>query len=599
MTKTVTISAIKQSKPLTRVLGFFSPYKKRIAAVIIVGIIGIVMYSFMPTFLRDALDGLEHLFDPVTREPNGLSLDLGWLLTQLAIFGVLALFNEAFAIFCSFTIINFENKVRLTKLTEVKHKLDIVPISFLEKFSVGDLTRRIANLTDEIIKGVPMAIYTIARVVFFFITTSIMMFFINWILALVVVMSVPLCLLTARFVSKRTQKFFNNYTASAATAYGYVDQKMSLRAFYHMHGLDGGNEEFDQVNEKLTKTMIGENTSIAFNTIYITLIQNFMYLLVTVLFGVMFLTGGASLGISGIGVLTAFLFYSNRFLSNAVVVTTATNLIQAINSRAAKVFELLDCPEDVTEKERLWVDRIEGDIEFRDVTYTRNREKLLDDVSFTIKKGTNVAFVGPTGCGKSRIVELLAKLAVPTKGRITIDGKRLDEIKSKGYYRRVGLASENPFIFKGTIAENLLYGCRKKLPEQVVEVTQSLGSHEFISQLEKRYETPLNENTMVLSQSQKQAINVARTVLQAPDLVIIDEALSNADTVTEKATFEAIMAMDPNQTTVFVTHRLASIQKCDQIIFMEHGRIIEQGTHDQLMKKKRSKYCRALTKSIY
>ena len=423
-----------------------------------------------------------------------------------------------------------------------------------------------------------------------------MMFATNWVLALVVLMSVPLCLLTARFVSKRTQKYFNNYTTASATAYSYVDQKMSLRAFYHTHGLDGDEEEFDKVNEKLTKGMIGENTSIEFNKIYITLIQNFMYLLVTVLFGIMFLTGGASLGISGIGVLAAFLLYGNRFLSHATIVTTATNLVQCINSRAAKVFEILDCPEDVTEKERLWVDRIQGDIEFQNVTLARNREKLLDDVSFTIKRGTSVAFVGPTGCGKSKIVELLAKLSNPTKGKITIDGKRLDEIKSTGYYRRVGLASEKPFIFRGTIAENLLYGVRKKLPEQVVEVTTALGSHEFISQLEKHYETPLNENTMVLSQSQKQAVNVARTVLQAPDLVIIDEALSNADTVTEKATFEAIMAMDPNQTTVFVTHRLASIQKCDNIIFMEHGRIVEMGTHEQLMKKKRGKYYRALTK---
>jgi ABC-type multidrug transport system fused ATPase/permease subunit len=277
-------------------------------------------------------------------------------------------------------------------------------------------------------------------------------------------------------------------------------------------------------------------------------------------------------------------------LANAVVVTTATNLLQVVGSRAKHVFSILDCPDDVTEREHTDIANIRGEIIFENVTLIEDGERHLDNVSFKIPQGKSVAFVGPTGGGKSRVVRLLSKMAIPTSGRVIVDGINLDEIRSASYYGRMGIAFERPYIFRGTVAENILYGIRRALPENVMTITKKLGSHSFIELLPRKYETELSENSNLLSVSQKQAINVARTVLQAPDLIIIEEALSSADNLTEKFVFEEIIKMDKTRTKIFVTHRLGSIERADIIFFMENGKIVEQGTHAELMKKKRKYY---------
>jgi len=181
-------------------------------------------------------------------------------------------------------------------------------------------------------------------------------------------------------------------------------------------------------------------------------------------------------------------------------------------------------------------------------------------------------------------------LAVPSSGEILVDGINLDEITSKSYYKCVGISLEQPFIFRGTVAENLLYGVRRELPENVMAVTEMLGSHEFIDGLENGYETWLSENTSAIGQGQKQAICVARLILQDPDIAVFHQALSSTDTVTEKNVYEKIMDYNKGQTTIFATHRLSSVEKCDIIYYIEHGKIVEKGTHKELMAKKKKYY---------
>jgi ATP-binding cassette subfamily B protein len=288
------------------------------------------------------------------------------------------------------------------------------------------------------------------------------------------------------------------------------------------------------------------------------------------------------------------LTYSNRFLVNADVVTITTNTVQRVLSRADRVYEILDYPENIADNEHIDITKINGDIVFKNVSFVNNGEKMLNKVSFTIPPGSSVALVGPTGSGKSSITKLLSKLEPATEGSVTVDGIDLREIKSQSYYRRMGIAFEKPFIFKGTIADNLLYGIRRALPENVMKVAARLGCHDFIERLEHGYETELSENTYALTTSQKQAINVARTILQAPDLLIINEALSALDAETEKQMFDEIIKMDKKRTVVFVTHRLAAVENCDIILFMDKGKVAERGTHAELMRKK-GKYYRAVT----
>jgi len=567
-------------KNLLRIFSIFRGHRWRILLVLAVGCVSIVMFAFMPTFLREAFNHLRTYMD------GGVSRPMQSVIECLIIFGVLSIFNALFDVFCTCVLLKCENKIMTHKICEVKRKMDVVPIAFLQQFSTGDLSRRISTLTAEIIKGFLNTFYKIVRVLVFVITSSIMMFMINWILAIVVLLSMPLCIFTARFVSKRTQKYFNNYASVSSATYSHIDRKFSLKEFYAIHGLDE-DDKFDKINDEQTKAMVGDDVAVAFNTVYINFIQNFMTLLVTFLFGILYVTQAIP---TAFGVLPAFVMFSSRFLSNAVVVTEATNLLQRISAGAPKVFEILDYQTDVTEKEHIDVQKIKKGITFKNVTYVNRNRKLLDKISFEIPQGASVAFVGPAGSGKTYLVDILSKLAIPTSGTVNVDGIPLDEISSKSYYKCVGIAFEQPFIFRGTVAENLLYGIRRELPENVMDITEKLGSHSFIEALENGYETWITDNTAVIGSGQKQAICVARLVLQNPDIAIFHQSLSSADTVTEKQIYEKIMKLEKRQTTIFVTHRLPSVEKCDIIYYMDGGKIVEKGTHKELMAKKKKYY---------
>jgi len=561
-----------KNKPVFRVIGYFKPLKWRIAGLIAVGLIGIVLFSFMPTFTNAIFNQLEQDI------PN---TQLSAILRYLVIFSLLALFNEIFHMFAIFFLLKHENELKQEMNVRVKRKMDTLPISFIEGFAKGDITRRVTHLSGQIVLNLLAVLFRISRATFFFITTAIAMFPINWILALVVISSLPLCIITARLVSKRTQKFFGRNNQTLLDVMSYAEQRISLHDFYKTHGLSGGDTEYEEFNRLEAKNTTAEETATSLNTAYITLIQNFMLLLVTVIFGILFIGGT----IPEFGALPAFLVFSNRFLANAVIVTESTNILQLVNARAPKVFEILDHPDLASSDEHRDIDKI-GTIEFKNVTSIFKGEFILDNISFTAPRGSSIAIVGPTGNGKGRIVEFLAKLEVPSQGEILIDGTDLREINYKSYLDKIGVAFEQPFIFRGTVAENLLYGVRRTLPENVMGVTRKIGGHEFIEQLPEKYETHVSEKSSILSASQRQALNIARMVLKASDLIIMHQAMSTADTVTEKQAYERIMSQYPKRTKIFVTHRLASIEKCDQILFLENGKIIEQGTHAELMGKK-------------
>jgi ATP-binding cassette subfamily B protein len=569
-------------KNFFRLMVFFKEIRWRVFWVIALGSVSIIMFAFMPSYLRASFNVLSDWMGGM-----GVSHPMQSVILNLTIFGVLAIFNALFDIFCQVVILRAENDVIVKSIIALKRKLDVVPVSFLERFTVGDLSRRVTSVASEIITNLLQTVYTISRVSVFFITTSIMMFYINPILAAIVVLSLPICIITAKIMSKFSQKYFNAHGKQSADSYAFLNQKFALQDFYNMHGIDDGGAQFNIVNERHKKTAVGADTATAFNTVYINFIQNIMYLVVTFVFGVLYVTQVVP---TEFGVLPAFIMYSNRFLSNAVVVTTATTLIQTINSVSYRFFEIYDYKENVTQNEHINIQKIKLGITFTDVSMDTDGLKLLNKVSFHIAQGHSVAFVGPAGSGKTHIVDLLSKLALPTGGKISVDGIDLSEITSKSYYKCVGISTEKPFIFRGTVAENLLYGVRRELPENVMAITEKLGSHRFIESLENGYETWLSDNTPLLGLGQRQSVCVARLVLQNPDVIIFYQSLSAADIVTEKDIFEKIMKMNKGQTKIFVTNRLASVEKCDVIHYVENGRIIESGTHKALMAAKKRYY---------
>jgi len=584
MSKTISITP-KPENLMIRAFKTFGEYKWRMLIIIIIGIIGVIALSFVPTFLNDAIKHISRALDPLLPETT---LDISYILLMLGIFVALRLINEIFNIICTFLILNFE-ATSIHKLgIKVKNKLDIVPTAVLEKYTVGDLTRTVAYNAPEMLKNSLVTLYQISRALFFYVTAAVAMFSISWILALVVIASLPICIFTARFVSKRTQKYFVAQNERNGELSTYLEQRMSLQGFYKTHGLDENTPEFRQRNDAHASAVANEVTCTALNTMYITFIRNFMVVLIAVLCCILF-----NDPLLAATALPTFIMFSQSFLDQSVIVTNATNVLQLLGARTKRVFNILDQPE-VTEHERIKISKLQGDIKFEKVTLVEGGEKLIDNISFTVPRGASVGIIGPTGGGKHKVVELLAKLAVPTDGKITVGGMDLQEINSASYYDRISIAFEKPFIFKGTVAENILYGVGRAMPEKVIGTAKKLRSHAFIEQLPQGYETEINEKSKVLSTSQKQAITVARSVLENPDLIIMDGAMSFSDNLIEREVFHEITTMNKNQTKFFVTHRLGSIQNCDLILYMEKGRIAEIGSHAELMAKKK-KYYKAFT----
>jgi len=584
MSKTVQLSQ-KPENQMIRAFKIFGEYKWRMLIIIIVGIIGAVALAFAPDFLRSATRHLSEALNPLY---PGITLSLSRILFLLAIFVTLRLVNEIFNVICTYLILDYEAQSIHKLGLQVKRKLDVVPTAVLERYTVGDLTRTIAYNAPEMLKNSLVTLYQISRATFFCIFAAVIMFSISWILALVVISSLPICILTARFVSKRTQKYFvaqNELNGELST---YIDQRITSQGLYKTHGLDESIAEFKQKNDVHAKAVAGEVTCTALNTMYITFIRNFMVVLIAVLCCILFNDPALALV-----ALPAFIMFSQNFLDQSVIVTNATNVLQILGARTKRVFNILD-QQEVTEHEHIKISKLQGDIKFEKVTLVENNEKIVDNVSLTIPRGASIGIIGPTGGGKHKIVELLAKLAVPSDGKITVGGMNLQEINSASYYDRISIAFEKPFIFKGTVAENILYGVGRAMPEKVLGTAKKLRSHAFIEQLPQGYETELSDKTTVLSTSQKQALNVARSVLEEPDLIIMDAAMSFADNIIEREVFEEIIKMNKNQTKIFVTHRLGSIQNCDLIVYMEKGRITEIGNHEQLMAKKK-KYYKAFT----
>ncbi len=528
------------------------------------------MYSITPDFISQSLDAF----------PLIATAGLGGVLKPIILYLILCVFAEIFTLVCKSLIINYEVKTTVEILNAARRKLDVVPLSFIDKFEIGKTTHQI-SVGRKMFQQCLAMFYDIARTVFFFILCTIMMVSLNVTLAIVVVLSLPVTLVIARLVIKRTQKYYTRNEAIEGAVYNFAEERSTLHGFFNANGLKG-TDEFKAINQ--TKGAVGVDTVVGLNETYINFITNFMYLAVTVVFGIMAINDPASVNFA---ILPAFLLYANRFLTNAKIITTATNIIQPTESSAQVFFGILDCPDDVTADEDTNIKRINGSIVFDKVS-----DDKVKDISFEIPFGSTVAFLEEDNGTGAEIVELMTKLALPQSGQIKVDNIDLARIRSKAFYERVGVCFDRPFLIDGSIAENIMYGIGKTLPENVIEVTSLFGFDNFIRTLPDSYNTRLTENTVFLTNAEQQAVNLSRTILHAPDVLILNNALTNFDSFSEKKYNDIIIKKLTGRTRILVTKQIMTIQNVDKIYVCKGGRIVEAGTHAELMRKKGEYYNR-------
>ena len=469
---------------------------------------------------------------------------------------------------------------------EVFDKIQKLPVSYIDSKSSGDIVNNIITDVDQLADGLLMGFSNLFTGVITILFTLIFMIQIDFKIALVVICVTPLSFFVASFIAKRTYSMFRTQSEIRGEQTGIIDETLSglkvVKAFGQeeniLESFDDTNDRLWKVNEKATFFSSITNPSTRF-------VNNIVYALVAIFGG---LEAVLARGIT-VGGLMTILSYANQYTKPFNEISGVITELQNAIACSARVFALINEEEivDVEATEETVLTDVLGriDIENVDFSYVKDKE-LIKKLNLHVKPGQRVAIVGPTGCGKTTIINLLMRFYDVDSGKITVDDKNITEITRKSLRSNYGMVLQETWLQKETIADNIAFGKPDATREEIIEAAKQSHAHSFIKRLPNGYDTVIGEDGGSLSQGQKQLLCIARVMLALPPMLILDEATSSIDTRTEIRIQKAFNRMMKGRTTFIVAHRLSTIKEADTILVMNNGQIIEQGNHEQLLEKK-------------
>ena len=458
-----------------------------------------------------------------------------------------------------------------------------LPLSYLDAHPQGDIVSRVIADVDTFADGLLMGFTQLFTGIMTILGTLLFMLRIHWGIALVVVCITPLSLLVANFIATRTYSMFRLQTVTRGEQTGLIDETIGnikvVRAFGHE---DASMEQFDEINGRLQKASL---KAIFFSSLVnpCTRFVNSVVYAGVGLTGALIAIGG---GIS-VGNLTSFLNYANQYTKPFNEISGVVTELQNALACAGRVFELIEAPERSPEPENPQrPEAVQGSVEIHNLKFSYVPEKpLIDDFNLSVKPGQRIAIVGPTGCGKTTFINLLMRFYDPDGGEILLDGVNTRHMRRDDLRHCVGMVLQDTWLKAGTIRENIAMGKPDATEEEILAAAKQAHAHSFIRRLPKGYDTEISENGGNLSQGQKQLLCIARVMLCLPPMLFLDEATSSIDTRTEIKIQKAFDTMMRGRTSFIVAHRLSTIREADVILVMKDGHIVEQGKHEELLKK--------------
>lgn len=497
---------------------------------------------------------------------------------------ILYMISAIFNLFEGLVMSTVSNKFAKDLRAKITKKINKLPLKYFDQHQTGDILSRVTNDVDTIGQTMNQSLGTLVSAITLFIGTIVMMFITNWTMAITAILSSILGFAGMMFVMSKSQKYFNEKQARLGQLNGHIEEIYTgINVVRVSNARECTKKEFDKLNKKLKNSNQKSQFLSGLMPPMMAFIGNFGYVAVCIV--------GALLTINGkitFGVIVAFMTYVRMFTSPLTQIAQAMTSLQSTAAASERVFEFIDEKEMQKEKPttRLAKDKVKGNIEFQNVifTYDGNEKPTINNFSAKIKPGQKVAIVGPTGAGKTTIVNLLMRFYEINSGTIKIDNINTKDLTRENVHELFTMVLQDTWLFEGTIKENIIYNRKNIKNEKIREVCKEVGIDHFIKTLPEGYNSPVTGNEDI-SSGQKQLITIARAMIENSPFLILDEATSNVDTRTEELVQTAMDKLTKGKTSFIIAHRLSTIKNADLILVMKDGNIIETGNHDELIKE--------------
>jgi ATP-binding cassette subfamily B multidrug efflux pump len=569
---------------LTRLLGYLRPHRTGLVIVTLAGTVGTILQVLGPKLLGLATTKIFEGFVANARGIPGAAIDFGYVGHLLSWLIALYVASNTFNYLMQYLMANVAQQTVYTLRREVEAKFDRLPLKFFDGRTRGEILSRAVNDLDNVSSTLQQNLTQLLTSILLLIGVIVMMLTISWILTLVVVLTLPISITIVARVAKRSQKFFKQQQIALGAVNGHVAEMYGghpiVTAFGHQKR---SVATFDSLNQEYYEGAWRAQFVSAIILPTMTFVGNIGYALVAVIGGVLVTRRAIA-----IGDIQAFVQYGRQFSIPINQLSGIANMIQLTIVSAERVFELLDEPEEEADAETATtISAPEGAVQFDDVSFRYKAEvPLIEDMRLDVAPGQMIAIVGPTGAGKTTLVNLLMRFYDVSSGAILVDGIDIRDLKRSALRRTFGMVLQDTWLFSGSIRENIAYGREGATDTAIVNAAKAAQADHFIRALPVNYDTQINEDATNLSQGQKQLLTIARAFLADPAVLILDEATSSVDTRTEIHIQQAMAELMRGRTTFVIAHRLSTIRNADLILMMEHGRIVEKGTHQELLARK-------------
>jgi ATP-binding cassette subfamily B protein len=587
-----------------RLLSYFLPQKFLLLVVLVAAIIGTAFNIVGPKILGLAttklFDGLVAKYQAIGKNIGiGKALaknprlplhpvpvpgiDFHYIATVLLILLGLYVISALFMYMQQYIMAGVAQRTIYKLRRDVEEKLSRLPLKYFDGRTHGEILSRAVNDMDNISSTLQQSVTQLISSVITLIGVLVLMLTISWLLSLVVLITLPLSLIITMGIAKRSQTYFRDQQRSLGTLNGHVEEMLTGHKIVKAFGRERQSvAEFIELNEKLYEA--GWKAQFVSGMIMPLMrsVGNLGYAFVAVIGGIMVANNSIS-----IGDVQAFIQYAQQFTQPITMLANFANVIQSTMASAERIFELLDEEEQTPEiVDAVAIESPQGSVQFQHVKFGYKEDAILmEDMNIDVQPGQMIAIVGPTGAGKTTLVNLLMRFYEVNGGQILVDGVNITDYKRGDLRRTFGMVLQDTWLFHGTIHDNIAYGCDGATDEEIVRASKAAYSDHFVRTLPEGYNTVLNEEASNISQGQKQLLTIARAFLADPEILILDEATSSVDTRTEQQIQKAMAELMKGRTSFVIAHRLSTIRDADLILVMNHGTIIEKGTHNELLEQ--------------